>query len=76
MIKIDFAWRGLYGGLYNSLLPRTMIWRERGDDDHSHDDEIDCDDDVDVDDDVHDHLAERATTPDQIVFVVQPDVFY
>ena len=71
MIKIDFARRGLYGGLYNSLLPRTMIWRERGDDDHSNDD------DVDVDDDDGDyHLAERATAPDQIVFVVQPDVFY
>ena len=45
---------------------------ERGEDDHNHDD----DHNVDVDDDVDDHLAERATTPDQIVFVVQPDVFY
>ena len=74
MIKTVFARRGLYGGLYNNLLLRTMIWRERGDDDHSHDDDVDADDDVD--DDVHDHLAERATAPDQIVFVVQPDVFY
>ena len=42
---------------------------ERGDDDHNHDD------DHNVDDDGDDHLAERATAPDQIVFVVQPDVF-
>ena len=44
---------------------------ERGDDDHNHDDDHNVDDD-----DVDDHLAERATTPDQIVFIVQPDVFY
>ena len=42
---------------------------ERGDDDPNHDD------DHNVDDDGDDHLAERATAPDQIVFVVQPDVF-
>ena len=46
---------------------------ERGDDDCNYDDDVGVDD---ADDDVHDHLAERATAPDQIVFFVQPDVFY
>ena len=49
---------------------------DRGDDGHNHDDDADDDVDDDDDDDVDDHLAEHATTPDQIVFVVQPDVFY
>ena len=46
---------------------------EMGGYDYNHDDDVGADD---ADDDVHDHLAERATAPDQIVFFVQPDVFY
>ena len=62
-----------FGGLNNNLLPKANDMEgERGDDDHNHDD----DHNVDVDDDVDDHLTERATAPDQIVFVVEPDVFY